>query len=58
MDVELFDALEKKVEALIGAYAVLKHENERLREENHLLLEERNRFRTRIDSILKKLDEV
>ena len=58
MDLELFNALEKKVEALMGAYVVLKQENERLSEENHLLLEERKGFRTRIDSILQKLDEV
>jgi len=42
MNVELFSALEKKVEALVDAHAALKHENARLTEENRHMLEERH----------------
>ena len=56
MEAEQFSALEVKVEALINAYAELKHENMRLNEENRRLLEERDGFKGRIDAILKKLE--
>jgi cell division protein ZapB len=56
MELELFGALEKKVEDLIGLCTALKLENMRLSEENRRLREERGGFKDRIDAILKKLE--
>ena len=58
MDLELFSALEKKVEALLEAYDALKNENARLKEANCQVLEERDSFKARIDAILKKLEGI
>ncbi|KAF0217548.1 MAG: hypothetical protein FD174_3227 [Geobacteraceae bacterium] len=58
MDIELFSALEKRIENLLDGYAALKRENLLLNEENRRLLEEREGFKTRIDAILKKLEGI
>ena len=56
MDKELFAALEKKVDDLLDNYASLKADNARLTEENQQLLSEREGFKSRIDTILGKLE--
>lgn len=58
MNTELFADLESRVEALLERYNSLKKENEMLRGENSRLLMERDTFKSRIDGILKKLEEV
>jgi len=58
MDVELFDALESKVEFLLREFSSLKRENALLIEENQKLLAEREVFKSRIDAILKKMEGV
>ena len=58
MDTELFGDLEKKVEELLVAYAGLKHENVRLTEDNHRLVEERSSVKNRIEIILEKLEGI
>jgi cell division protein ZapB len=58
MDTELFDILENRVEGLLRDYAALKQENALLREENQGLVREREGFKSRIDSILKKLEGI
>ena len=56
MELELFGAMEKKVEDLIDLCTALKLENMRISEENLRLREERSGFKDRIDAILKKLE--
>ena len=56
MDKELFAALEKKVDDLLDKYSNLKADNVRLAEENQRLLSEREGFKSRIDTILGKLE--
>ena len=58
MELELFGALDKKVEDLIGLCTALKLENMRISEENWRLQEERGGFKERIDAILKKLEGI
>jgi cell division protein ZapB len=58
MDTELFDILENRVEGLLRDFAALKQENALLREENQELVREREGFKSRIDSILKKLEGI
>jgi cell division protein ZapB len=58
MDAELFDALEGKVEFLLREFSSMKQENALLKEENQRLLTERDVFKSRIDAILKKMEEV
>jgi len=58
MDTELFDILENKVESLLRDVTALKRENAQLREENQGLIREREAFKSRIDSILKKLEGI
>jgi cell division protein ZapB len=58
MSAELFDELEGKVCDLIALVSDLRLENGRLKQENGRLSEERGRFKSRIDSILKKLEGV
>jgi cell division protein ZapB len=55
---ELFEALEAKLDELLGKYAALKEENSRLCEENHRLGEERQGLKSRIDAILSKLEGI
>ena len=58
MDEELYRKLEKRVDELIDAYNMLKHENQRLIEENSRFIGERNDIRDRIDAILEKLEGI
>ncbi|MDD2321018.1 MAG: cell division protein ZapB [Geobacteraceae bacterium] len=56
MDMELFDALEARVENLLKQFSSLKQENLLLKEENLTLMQEREVFKSRIDAILKKME--
>lgn len=56
MNPELLQALEHKINDLVGKYSTLKEENNRLVEENQRLLSEREGFKSNIDSILGKLE--
>lgn len=58
MSAELFDQLEERIGTLLDAVNELKLENDRLKEENVRLTEERGGFKSRIDSILKRLEGV
>ena len=58
MNNELFETLDKKVGVLLEKYADLKNENIRLLEENQRLQSEREGLKTRIDSILGKLEGI
>jgi len=58
MDTELFDILESKIEGLVHDLTDLKLENAQLREENQGLIREREVFKSRIDSIQKKLEGI
>ena len=58
MDADPFAELEGKVGALLARVVALQSENGRLKEENERLREERAGFRARVDSILKRLEEV
>lgn len=53
---ELFDALEARVENLLKQFSSLKQENLLLKEENLTLMQEREVFKSRIDAILKKME--
>jgi len=58
MNSEMFDELEERIISLMNAMGELKLENGRLKEENIRLNEERGGFKSRIDSILRKLEGV
>ncbi len=58
MDSVLFDTLEQKLDILLEVYGAIKQENAQMREEIHLLRGERDRFRARIDDILRKLEGI
>ena len=58
MSAELFDELEGRITSLLDAMNELKLENGRLKQENDRLSQERGVFKTRIDSILKRLEGV
>jgi cell division protein ZapB len=58
MDSELFDALEKKIDNLLGAYGALKQENARMREEVQLLQSDRDRIRVRLNDIIRKMEGI
>jgi cell division protein ZapB len=58
MSAELFNELEGRIVSLVTAIQELKLENSRLKEENVRLSEERVDFRSRLDSILQKLEGV
>lgn len=58
MTAEQFNMLEKKVEALLDAFMMLKQENARLVKDNHVLLEERKSVKSRLDAILGKLEGI
>ena len=58
MSAEMFDELERRIVSLVDAMNELKLENGRLKQENDRLSEERGSFKSRIDSILLKLEGV
>jgi len=58
MSDDLLQELEGRIVALVEALKGLKLENSRLRQENDRLSEERGGLRSRIDSILKRLEGV
>ena len=58
MSAELFEKLESRIGSLLEALNELKLENGRLKQENDRLSEERGGFKSRIDSILKRLEGV
>ena len=58
MSADLFEELEGRIVALVQTLNELKLENGRLQQENDRLSEERGGFKSRIDSILKRLEGV
>ena len=58
MNQELFEALENKVAVLLEKYQALKDENYLLTEELKRFQSEREGLKSRVDSILGKLDEI
>jgi FtsZ-binding cell division protein ZapB len=58
MTSDLFSALDERIGSLLEQYALLKRENEQLREENRKLLEKHDVFRVRVDAILAKLEGI
>ncbi len=58
MSNELFDALEKKIESLVEEYRALKETAFQLKEENERLIKEREVFKERLDTIIRKLEGV
>ena len=58
MSDDLFDELEGRINSLTNVMEELKLENGRLKEENDRLNEERGGLKSRLDSILKKLEGV
>jgi cell division protein ZapB len=58
MSADLFEELEGRIDSLVHFLNELKLENGRLRQENNRLSEERGGLKSRIDSILKRLEGV
>jgi FtsZ-binding cell division protein ZapB len=58
MSNELFDALEKRIESLVEEYRSLKETAFQLKEENERLIKEREVFKERLDTIIRKLEGV
>jgi len=58
MSAELFDELEGRINSLMNVASELKLENDRLKQENDRLNSERGDLKSRIDSILRKLEGV
>jgi len=58
MSTDLFEELEGRIISLVQAMNELKLENSMLRQENDRFSEERWGFKSRIDSILKRLEGV
>jgi cell division protein ZapB len=58
MNQELFETLENKVSTLLEKYSALKDENNRLAEENQCLQQEREGLKSRVDTILGKLEGI
>ena len=56
MNQELFETLDKKVGELLEKYMAVKEENSRLREENQRFQAEREGLKSRVDTILGKLE--
>lgn len=54
---DIFDALEQRVEALLARKKTLEDENAALRAEVARMTEERNAVATRLDGLLEKLRE-
>lgn len=58
MNPELLQALENKINDIVGKYNALKEENQRLLEENQRFHSEREGLKSNIDSILGKLEGI
>ena len=58
MSNELFDALEKRIESLVDEYRTLKEAAYQLKEENERLVREKEVFKERLDTIIRKLEGV
>ena len=58
MNQELFETLDTKIGELLEKYAALKAENTRLSEENQRFLTEREGLKSRVDTILGKLEGI
>jgi len=58
MSADLFEELEGRIVTLLQVLDELKLENGLLKQENYRLSEERGGFKSRIDSILKRLEGV
>jgi cell division protein ZapB len=58
MSAELFNKLEERIASILEALNELKLENGELKQENQRLNEERGTFKSRIDSILARLEGV
>lgn len=58
MNEELFDALEKRIESLVDDYKALRETAFQLKEENERLIKEREVFKERLDTIIRKLEGV
>ena len=58
MNHELLEELENKVTSLLEKYSIVKDENSRLAAENQRLQSEREGFKSRVDSILGKLEGI
>jgi cell division protein ZapB len=58
MNNELFETLENKVTGLLEKYAAVKDENSRLKEEIQQLQSDREGLKSRVDSILGKLEGI
>nr|WP_246559491.1 cell division protein ZapB [Geoanaerobacter pelophilus] len=54
----MITALEGRIEALLASYASLKNDNLRLSEENAKLRSDRDAVRSRVDGLLKKLENL
>lgn len=58
MNHELFESLDSKVTDLVNKYQALKDENVLLSEENERYKTERETLRSRVDAIIGKLDGI
>ena len=58
MNHELIETLENKVNGLLEKYAALKDDNHRLAEENQRFQSEREGLKSRVDAILGKLEGI
>lgn len=58
MNQELFETLDTKIGELLEKYTALKAENTRLSEENQRFLAEREGLKSRVDTILGKLEGI
>jgi cell division protein ZapB len=58
MNQELFETLDKKVGELLEKYMAVKEENSRLMEENQRFQAEREGLKSRVDTILGKLEGI
>jgi cell division protein ZapB len=58
MEGELFTTLENRIESLLSEYADLKRDRARLEEENSRFRREREELKSRIDTIIGKIEAV
>ena len=58
MDNELISALEGRIEVLLESYASMKKENVRLGEEIAKLRSDRETVKARVDTLLRKLENL